>query len=276
MARELTQQMGDAHEVDISEWTKGIQQKSSGNQWHAQGDTKNGEFLVPYPITSDGKSTMGKMIAISRDMWDKIVDQTFNQNPALFLRFYRPDETRLTVDLDLAVTRAGFFTEILEAARKWAQVDDYLSLQGSDVSDVEHVIELIRLGQESRDEVFKDLVQLGQDMESSLYFCPTSEEVESQPGGGFDKCCERSDLHVPLPDNASTDVLSRILDERLKTQCSTGHVYLSTGCFHGEHKYCQSDVGLGGVKVPAQCKFCSTPCICKCHGAHSKGCDCCR
>lgn len=166
MARTLSQQMADAHEAEIAEWTGGKVQKGSGNQFHAQGDTKNGEYLVPFPITSDGKATMGSSISVSRAMWQKIVEQTFNQNPALFLRFYEPHTTRLTVDLDLGVVRAGLLVELLEKARKWQAVDDYLSNQGTDVSDVDHVIELIRLGQEKRDEVFRELVQLGQELEA--------------------------------------------------------------------------------------------------------------
>ncbi|MFD7922480.1 hypothetical protein ACFV3R_25050 [Streptomyces sp. NPDC059740] len=43
------------------------------------------------------------------------------------------------------------------------------------------------------------------------------------------------------------------------------HVYLSTGCLHGEHGYCQRHTGLSGAKTPAQCKFCAAPCTCPCH-----------
>lgn len=43
------------------------------------------------------------------------------------------------------------------------------------------------------------------------------------------------------------------------------HVYLSTGCLHGEHTYCQSTTGSNGAKSPATCKFCTAPCVCDCH-----------
>lgn len=43
------------------------------------------------------------------------------------------------------------------------------------------------------------------------------------------------------------------------------HAYLSTGCFHNDHNYCQSNTGSNGDKVPAQCKFCAAPCVCSCH-----------
>ncbi|QES45232.1 hypothetical protein DEJ49_33370 [Streptomyces venezuelae] len=52
--------------------------------------------------------------------------------------------------------------------------------------------------------------------------------------------------------------------------CVTGrikrsHRYLSTGCLHGEHGYCQGASGQVGAKRPAQCKFCAAPCRCGCH-----------
>lgn len=43
------------------------------------------------------------------------------------------------------------------------------------------------------------------------------------------------------------------------------HVYLSTGCLHGHHDYCQNNTGAAGTKIPAQCKFCEAPCVCDCH-----------
>lgn len=120
MPRTLNQRMADSHEADIAEWTKGRLQKGSGNQWQNQGDTKNGEFLVPLPVTSDGKSTLGKSFSVTRSMWAKIVDQTFNQIPVLFLRFYKDESLRQT-DLDLVVLEAQTFSEILEDARKWRE-----------------------------------------------------------------------------------------------------------------------------------------------------------
>lgn len=43
------------------------------------------------------------------------------------------------------------------------------------------------------------------------------------------------------------------------------HAYLSTGCLHGEHGYCQAKTGQTGNKKPATCKFCDAPCVCNCH-----------
>ena len=45
------------------------------------------------------------------------------------------------------------------------------------------------------------------------------------------------------------------------------HRYLSTGCLHGEHAYCQTEARRydGTTKTAATCKFCAAPCICECH-----------
>jgi hypothetical protein len=43
------------------------------------------------------------------------------------------------------------------------------------------------------------------------------------------------------------------------------HWYLSTGCLHGDHAYCQRDTGQAGAKRPARCKFCGARCRCLCH-----------
>jgi hypothetical protein len=43
------------------------------------------------------------------------------------------------------------------------------------------------------------------------------------------------------------------------------HIYLSTGCLHGNHDYCQASTGAVGGKRPAECKFDRAGCICRCH-----------
>jgi hypothetical protein len=51
------------------------------------------------------------------------------------------------------------------------------------------------------------------------------------------------------------------------------HRYLSTGCLHGDHAYCQTQARRydGTVKTAAVCKFCSEgddrggSCVCHCH-----------
>lgn len=46
---------------------------------------------------------------------------------------------------------------------------------------------------------------------------------------------------------------------------AVGHTYLSTGCHHGDHAYCQAMTGLNGAKRPGSCKHCGAKCQCPCH-----------
>ena len=43
------------------------------------------------------------------------------------------------------------------------------------------------------------------------------------------------------------------------------HIYLSTGCLHDDHDYCQAMTGLAGKKRPGECKHCQAKCVCDCH-----------
>jgi hypothetical protein len=49
-----------------------------------------------------------------------------------------------------------------------------------------------------------------------LYICPTALEVESSCHGSFDVCCDRPDLHVPLPDGPGAEALVAALSEAAK------------------------------------------------------------
>lgn len=51
------------------------------------------------------------------------------------------------------------------------------------------------------------------------------------------------------------------------------HVYLSTGCMHGDHDYCQAKLAgtAGWPKRAAECKFCPAKCQCLCHANGNAG-----
>ena len=66
--------------------------------------------------------------------------------------------------------------------------------------------------------------------------------------------------------NAACDaVADAIRTARITVDWNDAHTYLSTGCLHEEHGYCQAETGICGEKTPAQCKFCAAPCVCPCH-----------
>lgn len=61
-------------------------------------------------------------------------------------------------------------------------------------------------------------------------------------------------------------LIGRLAVALTRLACRLGaHVYLSTSCLHDEHEYCQAKAGRAGTKKPAECKFCTAPCVCRCH-----------
>ncbi len=71
------------------------------------------------------------------------------------------------------------------------------------------------------------------------------------------------------PEGGITGEIARLATRGAMEALSSGqhgaHIYLSTGCLHGDHAYCQSMTGLNGAKRPASCKKCGAGCICPCH-----------
>ena len=73
-------------------------------------------------------------------------------------------------------------------------------------------------------------------------------------------------IEAGAPWTANHDTIAaRIREAVADRPPADGHTYLSTGCRHGDHTYCQNHTGQSGQKTPAQCKFCGSPCVCGCH-----------
>lgn len=66
---------------------------------------------------------------------------------------------------------------------------------------------------------------------------------------------------------ARPSLLSRVLAAAagILTALTGQHAYLSTGCLHGDHAYCQGMTGGAGAKRPGECKGCAAGCVCRCH-----------
>jgi hypothetical protein len=169
--------MADRHEADIAEWIGGRQQKGSGNQWHGQMDVVNDERL-PYALAADGKSTLGKGISVTLEMWRKAVEQTFSKIPTLWLRFYK-DETLRAVERDLVVLDRRDFVEILEAARNWETVRQEIGHEG--VLEAEDVFKNLH---RTRDEILDDSRESGRTFSG---WTPGL-RIEQEPHNGCD-CC---------------------------------------------------------------------------------------
>ncbi|MEV7675170.1 hypothetical protein [Streptomyces sp. NPDC088752] len=117
MSRTLNQAMGDAHEKHLAETLGMRQTRGSGNQWRDQMDAKHDRTSTQYAFAVDGKSTLGKSVSVTRDMWDKAVEQAGGERPMLGLRFY--DSGALKVHADLVACDLLDFAELLEAAKAW-------------------------------------------------------------------------------------------------------------------------------------------------------------
>ncbi len=111
--------MSDAHEKFLATLIDGVRMPGSGNQWARQTDARNKRYDTPWAFAVDGKSTFGKSVGVSLEMWSKVVEQANGERPMLALRWY--SDYRLTVGEDLVVLAADDFAEILEDARRWRE-----------------------------------------------------------------------------------------------------------------------------------------------------------
>ena len=110
----LNKKMGDAHEERMVEALGGRPTRGSGNQAHDPMDGKHTRLEVRFGFAWDGKSTRGKSIGVTREMWDKAVEQAQDRRPMLGLCFY--DDDRLRNYTDLIVVTMDDFQEVLQAA----------------------------------------------------------------------------------------------------------------------------------------------------------------
>ena len=110
----LNRKMGDAHEQRMATALGGRMTRGSGNQAHDQMDGKHTRLGNRFAFAWDGKSTLGKSVGVSREMWRKAVEQANDRRPMLGLCFY--DDERLRHYTDLVVVTMDDFVELLEAA----------------------------------------------------------------------------------------------------------------------------------------------------------------
>lgn len=112
-----TRKMSDSHESHIAELLGGRVTKNSGATWADQTDV-----IMPddgyYSFALDGKSTLGKSVGVTKEMWAKLEEQGQTRLPALPLRFYR-GERLSQVDLDLVVISLDTFAELVADANAY-------------------------------------------------------------------------------------------------------------------------------------------------------------
>lgn len=124
-----TRKMSDRHEEDLVAILGGRMTKGSGNQWHDQMDGRTSHRHNAFAFAWDGKSTFGKSVGVSREMWAKAKEQATAERPMIPLRFY--DDERLHVGLDLVVISLNDAAEIIEEANLLARIREAGCLEGS-------------------------------------------------------------------------------------------------------------------------------------------------
>ncbi len=107
-----TRDMSDRHEAFLAAIFDGRVTKGSGSHWTDQMDGKQARGSGETVFVWDGKSTIGKSIGVTREMWDKAVEQSQpHEITMLALRWYTNE--RLTdVGLDLAVVEATTLADL--------------------------------------------------------------------------------------------------------------------------------------------------------------------
>lgn len=123
-ANPTTQEMGERHEDYLATVFGGTRTRASGSQWFDQGDVRT-PHDEPYAFCVDGKSTLGKQIAVTRDMIAKIREQAQGEIPALGLRWYG-NANLDQVDEDWAAVPAEVMEGLIAEARNWSSLVEWL------------------------------------------------------------------------------------------------------------------------------------------------------
>lgn len=110
--------MSKRHEEDLCEVLEGEGTRNSGAVWSDPSDGHQTSSEGFWRFAWDGKSTLGKSIGITKEMWDKICEQARGLEPMIPLRWYR-DQRLTMVELDLVVISLETFSEMQKDANAY-------------------------------------------------------------------------------------------------------------------------------------------------------------
>lgn len=125
--RGTTRNMSDAHEVDLVEAFGGRRTRGSGNQFNNPMDGRLNRYTDDLAFAWDGKSTLGKSISVTLEMWRKACEQALGERPMLALRWYATERLRLA--LDLIVVSKDDFVELLDLAREAGRMKAFMQMR---------------------------------------------------------------------------------------------------------------------------------------------------
>jgi hypothetical protein len=114
--------MSDAHEDHLIAVLGGRKTRGSGSTFRDQGDGKQAYASEEFIFCWDGKSTLGKSLSISKEMWQKIREQSHWARPAIPIRFY--GNTRLTEHVDLIACDLQDFADMQACANETIRLRD--------------------------------------------------------------------------------------------------------------------------------------------------------
>lgn len=134
MHKPSTRKMSDKHEAFLKELFGEHSQimPGSGSGWAKQMDVRGKHREEEYAFAVDGKSTLGESIGVSRSMWEKAVEQSHNEIPALAFRWY--GSYQLDPLLDLVCVEAQTFKAMKDCA------EEYPELQAR-IAELEHQLD---------------------------------------------------------------------------------------------------------------------------------------
>lgn len=118
MNKPSTRKLSDKHEQFLADLF-GEHSKimpGSGSGWAKQMDVRGSHTEEDFAFAVDGKSTLRESIGVSRAMWEKAVEQSHNEIPALAFRWY--SNYQLDPELDLICVEAQTFKALLEMAKE--------------------------------------------------------------------------------------------------------------------------------------------------------------
>lgn len=116
----LKRRMSDAQEAWLADRFGGRVSRGSGNQPTSPMDVRQHHREQEFAVAFEGKSTRGKGITVTEEMWNKAVEQSIGEQPMLALRWYHDD--RLRSFTDLLVIDPDDYEALVDAARELKDV----------------------------------------------------------------------------------------------------------------------------------------------------------
>jgi hypothetical protein len=122
--RRPTRSMSDVAEARLADLLGGRVTRGSGSHWRDQTDGKQPYGEAGSVYAWDSKSTLGKGITVTREMWAKVVEQAQERRPMLGLLWFRDE--RLNVETSLVAVRDDDFAELYERAAAADRVEAFI------------------------------------------------------------------------------------------------------------------------------------------------------